>query len=77
VEVRIFGDIVGMYSGSLQPIPNGRVDIDDFGTTIGHYGCKKETAWPHPAWDSVADVDENLVIDLDDIMLVGAHFGEI
>jgi hypothetical protein len=77
VEVRIFGDIVGMYSGSLQPIPDGRVDIDDFGMTIGHYGCKKDPAWPHPAWDSVADVDENLVIDLDDIMLVGAHFGEI
>jgi hypothetical protein len=75
VEVRIRGDIVGVYNGVIQPIPDKRVDIDDFGITIGHYGCV--VPWPHPAWDSVADVDESSYIDLDDIMIVGSHYGEM
>jgi hypothetical protein len=74
VVVRIFGDIVGFFGGEIQPVPDGRVDIDDFGIVIGHFGCA--VPWPHPIWDAVADVNEDDVIDLDDIMLVGSHYGE-
>lgn len=75
VEIRIRGDIVGMYGGVIQPIPDKRVDIDDFSIPIIHFGCRGPD-WPHPTWDSVADVTENLIVDLDDIMTVGVHFGE-
>jgi hypothetical protein len=74
LEVRITGDIVGEYHGVIQPIPDKRVDIDDFGLTIGHFGC--EVPWPHPVWDSVADVTEDGYIDIDDIMTVGVNYGE-
>lgn len=78
IEVRIKGDIVGVYDNTIQPVPDKRVDIDDFGTVIGHYGCA--VPWPHPAWDSAANVDNEFpstnVVDLADIMLVGSHYGE-
>lgn len=74
IEVRIKGDIVGEYNHVIQPIPDRRVDIDDFGIPIGHYGCA--VPWPHPTWDSAADVNEDRLIDLDDIMIVGLHYGE-
>jgi len=75
IEVRIWGDIVGVYNGVIQPIPDRHVDIDDFGIPIGHFGCVGP-AWPHPTWDPFADVNEDLVVDLDDIMIVGVHYGE-
>ena len=75
VEVRIRGDIVGMYGDEVLPIPDGRVDIDDFLIPIIHFGCVGPD-WPHPTWDPVADVTENLIVDLDDMMTVGAHHGE-
>lgn len=74
VVVRIFGDIVSVFGGTIQPVPDGRVDIDDFGIVIGHYGCA--VPWPHPVWDAVADVNEDGVVEIDDIMLVGSHYGE-
>lgn len=74
LEVRIKGDIVGEYNGVIQPIPDRRVDIDDFGLTIGHFGC--HLPWTHPVWDSVADVTEDGYIDIDDIMTVGVHYGQ-
>jgi hypothetical protein len=74
ITVRIFGDIVGLFDGEIQPISDGRVDIDDFGIVIGHYGCA--VPWPHPAWDAIADVNEDGVVEIDDIMLVGSHYGE-
>ncbi len=75
VEVRILGDIVGMYGDEVLPIPDGRVDIDDFLIPIIHFGCVGPD-WPHPDWDPVADVTENLLVDLDDMMTVGVHHGE-
>jgi hypothetical protein len=74
VVVRIFGDIVGVFNGEILPVSDGRVDIDDFGMVIGHYGCA--VPWPHPTWDAVADVNEDGLIEIDDIMLVGSHYGE-
>jgi len=74
VVVRIFGDIVSVFGGTIQPVPDGRVDIDDFGIVIGHYGCA--VPWPHPVWDAIADVNEDGVVEIDDIMLVGSHYGE-
>jgi hypothetical protein len=74
LEIRIKGDIVGEYNGVIQPIPDRRVDIDDFGLTIGHFGC--HLPWAHPVWDSVTDVTEDGYIDIDDIMTVGMHYGQ-
>jgi len=77
VEIRILGDIVGVYGGVIQPIPDKRVDIDDFTIPIIHFGCHCiDQPWPHPVWDPVANVKEDRIIDLDDIITVGAHFGE-
>jgi len=75
VEIRILGDIVGMYDGEVLPIRDRQVDIDDFCIPIIHFGCVGPD-WPHPVWDSIADVTENLIVDLDDIMTVGVHLGE-
>ena len=75
VELRIKGDIVGIYGGVVQPIPDKRVNIDDFSIPIIHYGCLGPD-WPHPVWDPVADITGNGLVDLDDIMTVGVHFGE-
>jgi hypothetical protein len=74
VEVRI-GDIAGVYNGVVQPIPDRRVDAADFGITIGHFG-HNGPSWPHPAWDPVCDVNEDWKVNIDDIMLVGVHYGE-
>jgi len=74
VEVRI-GDIAGLRDGVVQPIPDRRVDGADFGITIGHFG-HTGPAWLHSVWDPTCDVNEDWVVDLDDIMLVGAHYGE-
>jgi hypothetical protein len=74
-EVRIRGDIVGMYGDEVLPIPDGHVDIDDFLIPIIYFGDVGPN-WPHPEWDPVADVTENLRVDLDDIMTVGVHHGE-
>lgn len=77
VEIRI-GDIAGLISGVVQPVPDRRVDAADFGITIGHFGHFGHvgTSWPHPSWDPVCDVNEDWIVDIDDIMLVGAHYGE-
>lgn len=75
VEVRIRYDIAGLVNGIVQPIPDKRVDVADFGITIGHFGCTGPS-WPHPVWDPVTDVNDDLIVDLDDIMLVGSHYGE-
>jgi len=83
VEIRIIGDIVGVYNGEVQPIPDKRVSIHDFSILIIHFGdyCSVGHPCPHPLWDPIANVKEapvfDQIVDLDDIMLVGAHFGEI
>jgi hypothetical protein len=73
-EVRIKGDICGWYDDILQPIPNQRVDIDDFGMAVGHFGTTSPT-W-NPVWGPACDVTEDDVVDIDDIMTIGVHYLE-
>ncbi len=73
-EVRIMGDICGWYGNVLKPVPNQRVDIDDFGMTAGHFGTANPT-W-HPIWGPAADINEDDVVDIDDVMIVGIHYLE-
>jgi len=73
-EIRIKGDICGWYGGVLKPIPNQRVDMDDFGMVVGHWGTVSST-W-HPVWGPAADINDDGLVDLDDIMEVAIHFLE-
>jgi hypothetical protein len=79
LEVRILGDFCGSYEvdpgvWETLPIPDGRVDIDDFGTAVGQYG----TTYPswNPTWGPAADVNTDLVVDIDDLLIIAIHFGE-
>jgi hypothetical protein len=74
VEVRIRGDIVGMYDDVLLPIPDGQVDLDDFMIAVGQFG----TAYPNwnPVWGPVCDVNNDKVVDIDDLMIIALHYGE-
>jgi len=74
-EVRIRGDLCGVYSNVVKPIPDGRVDIVDFVTAIGHFGTFNPT-W-HPVWGPACDVNEDGEVDIDDIVIICIHFGEI
>jgi len=61
------------YYTAGQPIPthDGDVDADDFGMAVGHYG--DNYPWPH-AVDKWADVNKDLVVELDDIMEIAVRF---
>jgi len=61
-------------SGQLVPYFNGKVDLDDFMATVGHYG--DSNPWSHPIIDPWADVNEDSVIDLDDLMEIGVRYGQ-
>ena len=74
VEIRIMGDICSMQDGVTVPIPNGRVDIDDFLVVAYQFGLTPST-W-HPIWGPLSDLNNDDVIDIDDIMIVSCHFGE-
>lgn len=73
-EIRIKGDICGWEGNILKPIPNQRVDMDDFGMVVGHWGTVSPT-W-HPVWGPAADINDDGLVDLDDIMEVAIHFLE-
>ena len=73
-EIRIKGDICGWYGDVLMPVPDRRVNIDDFGMVVGHFGTASPT-W-NPVWGPACDVNEDGVIDLNDIMTVGVHYLE-
>jgi hypothetical protein len=73
-EVRIKGDICGWYGDVLMPVPDRRVNIDDFGMVVGHFGTVAPT-W-NPVWGPACDVTEDGVVDIDDIMTVGVHYLE-
>ena len=62
------------YTGG-QPIPyhNGRIDLDDFQAAVFHYG--EAAPWLH-AIDPWADVNKDLVIELDDVMEIGVRYGQ-
>lgn len=74
IEVRILGDICGWYGGSLLPIPDGRVELDDFMIAVGQFGTTSSN-W-HPVWGPASDINEDNVIDIDDLMIIALHFGE-
>jgi len=74
-EVRMKGDICGWYGGVLKPIPDRRVNIDDFGMVVGHYATANQTSW-HPVWGPACDINEDGKVDLDDVMIVGIHYLE-
>jgi len=60
--------------GQSVPYWNGKIDLDDFMATVGHFGCTY--SWPHSTIDPWADVNKDLVVDLDDIMEIGVRYGQ-
>lgn len=73
-EVRIIGDICGWYDGVLKPIPDRRVNLDDFMVAVANFGTSSPT-W-NPVWGPASDMTEDGVVDIDDIMTIGLHYGE-
>jgi len=76
VEVRILGDICGMYKSGLAPIPNGVVDLDDIMAVAmpGHIFTKSPT-WD-PVWGPACDLNKDGKVGVADLMIVSLHFGE-
>jgi len=76
VEVRIKGDICGMYNGRLSPIPDGVVDINDFmaASMPGHL-YTQEPDWD-PVWGPACDVNNDGRVGIMDLMIIGIHIGE-
>jgi hypothetical protein len=73
-EVRIMGDICGFYGGILKPIPDRRVNLDDFMVVVANWGTTSSN-W-NPVWGPASDVTGDGMVDIDDVMTVGLHFGE-
>ena len=61
-------------AGQPAPYFNDRIDLDDFMTAIGHFGCSYP--WPHPTIDPYADVNKDRVVDIDDLMEIAVRFGQ-
>jgi expansin (peptidoglycan-binding protein) len=76
VEVRIKGDVCGMYNGVVKPIPNGVVDLDDLMTVAmpGHIWTEYPT-WD-PVWGPACDVNKDGRVGMDDVMEVGLHLAD-
>jgi len=76
VEIRVMGDICGMYNRIILPIPDGVVGIDDFMIIAmpGHIWTQ-EPDWD-PIWGPVCDIDNDGRVGISDLMIVGIHFGE-
>ena len=64
------------FATSGQPIPdhNGKIDITDFLTAVGHFGCNYP--WPHPTIDPWADVNKDRIVDIDDLMEIASRYLE-
>ena len=73
-EVRIKGDICGWYGGVLKPIPDRRVNLDDFMVVVANWATVSPS-W-NPVWGPACDVTEDGKVDIDDVMTVGGHYGE-
>jgi len=73
-EVRIWGDVCGWFGGVLMPIPNQRVNLDDFMVIVFNYGAA-DPSW-NPVWGPACDITEDGVVDIDDVMTVSIHYGE-
>ncbi len=67
-------DFAKLVGDDLVPEPSGNVDIDDWLVVIVKYGNVKP--WSDPIWGPIADVDQNYIVDLDDIMETGARVGQ-
>lgn len=76
VEVRLMGDITGMFDGVLLPIPDGVVDLDDFLVVAmpGHIWTEYPT-WD-PVWGPVCDINRDGRVGIDDLMVISLHFEE-
>ncbi len=77
VEVRIKGDVCGMYGGVMQPIPNGVVDLDDLMAIAmpGHIFTEYPT-WD-PVWGPLCDVNRDDRVSVGDLLECGLHLGEM
>jgi len=76
VEVRILGDICGIYDGVILPIPDGVVDLYDLTAVamLGPYSSEDPT-WD-PVWGPVCDVNKDGKVGEADLMVISIHFGE-
>jgi len=76
VEVRLLGDICGMYDGEILPIPNGMVDVMDFAVICLPANILSEYPTWDPVWGPVCDLNKDGKVGVADLMIVGAHYGE-
>jgi len=76
VEVRILGDICGMYEGDLLPIPDGVVDLYDLRAVaaLGPYSSEYPT-WD-PVWGPLCDLNKDGKVGKADLVVISIHFGE-
>ena len=76
VEIRILGDICGMYDRVVLPIPDGVVDLDDF-MIVATPGIifTEDPTWD-PVWGPICDLNKDGRVSVADIIIVGLHFGE-
>lgn len=76
VEVRIKGDVCGMYNGALLPIPNGVVDLDDFmAIAMPAHMFTEYPTWD-PVWGPLCDVNTDGRVSVGDLLECGLHLGE-
>jgi len=76
VEVRLLGDICGMYGDDILPIPNGMVDGLDFAVIALPSNIFSEYPSWDPVWGPICDLNKDGKIGVADLMLVGIHYGE-
>ena len=76
VEVRLLGDISGMYDGEIKPIPNGMVDGIDFAVITLPGNILSEYPTWNPVWGPICDLNKDGKVGVADLMIVGIHYGE-
>jgi len=76
VEVRLLGDISGMYYGEIRPIPNGMVDGIDFAVITLPGNIFSEYPTWDPVWGPICDLNKDGKVGVADLMIVGIHYGE-
>ena len=77
VEVRLLGDICGMYDGVILSIPNGMVDGLDFAVIALPRNIFSEYPTWDPVWGPICDLNKDGRIGVADLMIVGIHYGEM
>jgi len=81
VQIQIIGDVCGVYNGVIKPIPDGAVRVTDWGKVSWNIFTYDPNQYPDldpwdPVWGPACDVNKDGAIDIDDLVLVGIHFGE-